>query len=143
MEIVYKFVIGEKVTVDFNAKVDEKFRDELYTIIFEMDEEWRKSDRREDNPERHDSLSDFNDKFKFVENTHSPSVSEQVLKNFDKDKLQNAVTKLKPKEQELLRVLYLNKNPITQVELAKIQNVSVGSIKMKLQRIKAKLKKLL
>ena len=65
------------------------------------------------------------------------------MKNLDKDKLYDAIAKLKPQEQELIHNLYLCQKPISQIELARIKNVSIGSIKMQLQRIKNKLKKLL
>lgn len=53
------------------------------------------------------------------------------------------MSKLKPSEQELIHKLYLDKQPMMQAEYAKINKTSVGSIKMQVQRVKAKLKKLL
>ncbi|MDR1628534.1 MAG: hypothetical protein LBR79_07200 [Oscillospiraceae bacterium] len=135
MKVKYTSVTGTTVSV----KVDK----ELYDVIFEFDEEWRKSDRRESSDERHSRFEEVNDKSEFLEDTKSLDVDEQVFKKFSKDKLYAAISKLKPAEQALLHELYLRKNPISQTELAKIQNISVGSVKMKFQRIKSKLKKLL
>ena len=147
MKIVYKFVNGEKAVVDFNDfkkdEVSDEFKEKLYTVIFEMDEQWRKSDRREDDPERHDSLEVYNDKFKFAEDKYNPSVSEQVFKNFDKDKLYTAISKLKPAEQELLYYLFLKKNFITQAAYAKILGITENAVQLRLAKIKKKLKKIL
>ena len=70
-------------------------------------------------------------------------LDELIFKKSKVDKLYEAISKLKPAEQELIHKLYIDKNPMTQIEYAKIKNVSVGSVKMRLQRVKAKLKKLI
>ena len=70
-------------------------------------------------------------------------LDELIFKKSKVDKLHEAISKLKPAEQELIHKLYIDKNPMTQIEYAKIKNVSVGSVKMRLQRVKAKLKKLI
>lgn len=131
MKIEYKFVNGETVRIEVSGNFEE--------IMLEMDRELKNNNRKE--TRRHDKL------YLFDKDTTSTDLSVDLdgnlFKKFDKDKLYVAVAKLKPNEQELLYILYLNENPISQVELAKNENVSLGSIKMKLLRIKTKLRKLL
>lgn len=131
MKIEYKFVTGEKIHIEVYGKFEE--------IMLELDKNLKNNDRKE--TRRHESLSLFDKD----ENNMDANVDvyEDVIKSLDRDKLYYAIQKLKPKGQELLHNLYLCKNPISQIELARIKNVSIGSIKMQLQRIKAKLKKLL
>ena len=131
MEIEYKFVTGEKIHIEVYGEFEE--------IMLELDKNLENNNRKE--TRRHESLSLFDKD----ENNMDANVDvyEEVIKSLDRDKLYYAIQKLKPKEQELLHNLYFCKNPISQIELARIKNVSVGSIKMQLQRIKAKLKKLL
>lgn len=130
MEIEYKFATVEKVYVEVYGEFEE--------IMIELDKNLKNNERKE--TRRHESLSLFDkDKNDIDANM---DVCEDVIKSLDRDKLYYAIQKLKPKEQELLHNLYLCANPISQIELAKIKNVSVRSIKMQLQRIKAKLKKL-
>lgn len=131
MEIEYKFVNGKKVYIEVYGEFEE--------IMLELDKNLKNNDRKE--TRRHESLSLFDKDENNID--VNMDVYEDVIKSLDRDRLYYAIQKLKPKEQELLHNLYLCKNPISQIELAKIKNVSVGSIKMQLQRIKAKLKKLL
>ena len=131
MKIEYKFVTGEKVYVDVN----EEFED----IIRELDNDLKNNNRKE--TRRHESLN-FLDKDKKIADM-TTDVFEDVLKKLEMDKLYHAISKLKPHEQEIIYNLYLCENPISQAELARIKNVSIGSIKMQLRRIKNKLKKLL
>ncbi len=129
MKIEYKFATGEKVYVDVN----EEFED----IMIELDNELKNNNRRE--TRRHESLNLLDKDKKIADMT--ADVLEDVLKKLDIDKLYDAIAKLKPNEQEIIHNLYLCRNPISQVELARTKNVSIGSIKMQLHRIKNKLKK--
>lgn len=129
MKIEYKFVTGEKVYVDVN----EEFKD----IILELDNELKNNNRKE--TRRHESLNLLDKDKKIADMT--ADVLEDILKKLDIDKLYDAIAKLKPNEQEIIRNLYLCRNPISQIELARIKNFSIGSIKMQLHRIKNKLKK--
>ena len=70
-------------------------------------------------------------------------IAEEILKKIDLDKLQKAISRLKPSEQELLHKLYLDKQTSSQVSIANLENINVSSIKMKLKRIKTKLKNFL
>lgn len=107
--------------------------------MLELDNYLKNNDRKE--TRRHESLSLFDKDENNID--ANMDVYEDVIKSLDRDRLYYTIQKLKLKEQELLHNLYFCKNPISQIELARIKNISVGSIKMQLQRIKAKLKKLL
>ena len=62
-----------------------------------------------------------------------------VCRSFDKDKLYDAIAKLKPQEKELIHKLYLDKNPMTQAEYAKELNISYIVLRKRLERIRRKL----
>lgn len=131
MKIEYKFVTGEKVYVDVN----EEFED----IMLELDNELKNNNRKE--TRRHESLDLLGKNKKNA--CITVDVLEDVLKKLEIEKLYDAIANLKPQEQEIIYSLYLCRNPISESELARIKNVSIGSIKMHLHRIKNKLKKLL
>ena len=131
MKIKYKFVTGEDISIEVYGEFEE--------IMLELDKKLKNNDRKE--TRRHENLSLFDKEEDNID--ANMDVYEDVINNLDRDRLYYALQKLKPKEQELLHTLYFCKNPISQIELSRIKNISVGSIKMQLQRIKAKLKKLL
>jgi RNA polymerase sigma factor (sigma-70 family) len=131
VEIKYKSVDGTIVSIE----TDENFG----TVILEFEHEEELNNRAE--TRRHESLSNFDKDSKNAD--LSINVCEEVFKTFEKDRLYEAISKLKPDEQIFIYELYLRNNPISQVEMAKNKGISVGSIKMKLHRVKEKLKKLL
>ena len=132
MIIKYEFIDGKKIEIAVST--------ELGQVILQIDKEAKNNDRRE--TRRHQSLSKLSDKADLIAD-ESIDIEKDILQKFDMDKLYDAISKLKPSEQELIHKLYLDKHPITQVEYSRSQKISVGSVKMQLQRIKAKLKKLL
>lgn len=132
MIIKYEFLDGKKIEIEVST--------ELGQVILQIDKKAKNSDRRE--TRRHQSLSELSDKADLIAN-ESIDIEKDTLQKFDMDKLYDAISKLKPSEQELIHKLYLDKHPMTQVEYSRSQKISVGSVKMQLQRIKAKLKKLL
>lgn len=132
MIIKYEFLDGKKIEIEVST--------ELGQVILQIDKKAKNSDRRE--TRRHQSLSELSDKADLIAD-ESIDIEKDTLQKFDMDKLYDAISKLKPSEQELIHKLYLDKHPMTQVEYSRSQKISVGSVKMQLQRIKAKLKKLL
>ena len=112
MKIEYRFVTGEKVT----AEISDEFKD----VVIELDKEEYNCNRKETRRHKSLSLSDKN-----IENISiSSDICDDVFKNFDKEKLHNAISRLKPNEQELLHNLYLNDKPITQKEYANILHIN-------------------
>ena len=132
MIIKYEFIDGKKIEIAVST--------ELGQVILQIDKEAKNNDRRE--TRRHQSLSKLSDKADLIAD-ESIDIEKDILQKFDMDKLYDAISKLKPSEQELIHKLYLDKHPMTQVEYSRSQKISVGSVKMQLQRIKAKLEKLL
>lgn len=131
MEIKYKFVNGEETSIEVYGDFEE--------IILELDRDLKNNNRKE--TRRHESLSLLDSaKQSIATNT---DVYSQTLKNLDKDKLYDAIAKLKPQEQELLRNLYLSDKPMTQGQYANISNIKEKSVQEKSRRIRKKLKKLI
>ena len=95
MKIEYRFVTGEKVT----AEISDEFKD----VVIKLDKEEYNCNRKETRRHKSLSLSD-----KCIENISlSSDICDDVFKNFDKEKLHNAISLLKPDEQKLLHNLYL------------------------------------
>ena len=128
MKIEYRFVTGEKATIEINGDFEE--------IILELDKEEYNCNRKETRRHKSLSLSDKN-----IENMSiSSDICDDVFKNFDKEKLHNAISLLKPDEQELINKIYLNKTKLSISDYAKLANVSQNAIKQRLKRIRKKLK---
>lgn len=68
------------------------------------------------------------------------NIEEELLKRVEVDKLYNAISKLKPSEQELIHKLYLDKHPMTQAEYAKSHNIQYTTLRKRIERLKQKLK---
>ena len=131
MKIEYKFVTGENVRIDVTG--------ELEAIMIELDNELKNNNRKE--TRRHESLSLFDKDEKNIDIT--VDILEGICKKFDKDKLYDAIAKLKPHEQDLIYRLYLNKNFMTQAKYAKILGITKNAVQKRMAKIKTKLKKLL
>ena len=128
MKIEYRFVTGEKVT----AEISDEFKD----VVIELDKEEYNCNRKETRRHKSLSLSDKN-----IENISiSSDICDDVFKNFDKEKLHNAIPLLKPDEQELINKIYLNKSKLSILNYAKLANVSQNAIKQRLKRTRKKLK---
>ena len=100
MKIEYRFVTGEKVT----AEISDEFKD----VVIELDKEEYNCNRKETRRHKSLSLSD-----KSIENMSiSSDICDDVFKNFDKEKLHNAISRLKPDEHELSHKVYLDLDKI-------------------------------
>lgn len=131
MKIEYKFVTGEDVSIEVYGEFEE--------IMIELDKNLKNNDRKE--MRRHESLDLLDKDEKNADIT--TDVLEDVLKNLDKDKLYDAIAKLKPEEQELIHKLYLSKSPMTQEQYAKYIGTKVKSVQEKSRRIRRKLEVLM
>ncbi len=132
MIIKYEFIDGKKIEIEVST--------ELGQIILQIDKEAKNNDRRE--TRRHQSLSELSDKADLIAD-ESIDIEKDILQKFDMDRLYDAISKLKPSEQELIHKLYLDKQVMAQAEYARRKNVSEVAIWKKVQRIKDKLKKLM
>lgn len=127
MKVEYKFVTGEKVSVEVYGKLEE--------IMLELDKELKNNNRKE--IRRHESLNLFD---RYERNADiTTDIFGDVLKNFDENKLYDAISKLKPQEQELIHKLYLDEKPITQVDYAKELHISYIVLRKRIERIRRKL----
>lgn len=130
MIIKYEFLDGKKIEIEVST--------ELGQVILQIDKEAQNNNRRE--TRRHQSLSALSDKADLVADEN---IEEDILQKFDMEKLYDAISKLKPSEQELIHKLYLDKQVVAQAEYARRKNVSEVVIWKKVQRIRDKLKKLI
>ena len=131
MKIEYKFVTGEDVSIEVYGEFEE--------IMLELDRNLKNNDRKE--TRRHESLDLFDKDERNSDIT--VDILGDVCRNFDKDKLYDAIAKLKPQEKELIHKLYLDKNPMTQAEYARNINISDAAMWKKIQRIRDKIKRLI
>ena len=132
MVIKYEFVNGEKVETSVS--------NDLGTTMLQIERETKNNDRRE--TRRHQSLNAMQDKADMLIDKNI-NVEEDFLRRTEMDKLYEAISKLKPAEQELIHKLYLDKHPMTQAEYARSINISDAAMWKKVQRIRDKLKKLI
>lgn len=129
MVIKYEFVTGEKV--EFEVSND------LSNAMLQIERETRNNDRRESR--RHQSLSEIQDKADvFIDK--NVNIEEDFLKRVEVDKLYEAISKLKPSEQEIIHKLYLDKHPMTLTEYATSNNISCTTLRKRLERLRKKLK---
>ena len=131
MKIEYKFVTGEDVSIEVYGEFEE--------IMLELDRNLKNNDRKE--TRRHESLDLFDKDERNSDIT--VDILGDVCRSFDKDKLYDAIAKLKPQEKELIHKLYLDKNPMTQAEYARNINISDAAMWKKIQRIRDKIKRLI
>ena len=131
MVIKYEFINGEKFEIEVSS--------DLSNTIVQIESEIIKSNRRE--TMRHQSISEILDKSDMLIDPNI-NVEEEILKRFASYKLHEAISKLKPKEQELIHKLYLDKQTMSQAEYAKSLGVTENSIKQSAKWIKKKLRKL-
>ena len=129
MEVTYSFVNGENVIVSVG--------EELGKTIMQLDRDLYNNNHKE--TRRHQSLNEMLDKADtFVDK--NVNIENDFLRRSDVDKLYNAISKLKPSEQDLIHKLYLSKNPMTQAEYAKTLGITENAVQLRLSKIKRKLK---
>ena len=129
MIIKYEFLNGEKIEVEIS--------DDLGNTILQIEKDTKNRDRRE--TRRHQSLNELQNEIQ----DKTVDIEEEILKRIDLDKLQKAIFKLKPSEQELLHKLYLDKHIRTQVQYSKLLGITENTVKQKVKWLKSKFKKLL
>ncbi len=92
MVIKYEFVTGEKAEFELSS--------DLSNTTQQIESEIKNSDRRE--TRRHQSLSELMDKAEILTDKNV-NIEEEFLKRVEVDKLYEAISKLKPSEQEIIR----------------------------------------
>ena len=132
MEFTYKFVNGENIKVSV-AK-------EFESVMMQLERDLYNNNHKE--TRRHQSLSEMIDKSDMLIDKRV-DLDELIFKKSKVDKLYEAISKLKPTEQELIHKLYLCKHPMTQTEYAKILGITENAVKQRVKWLRNKLKKLL
>ena len=107
----------------------------LGETILQIDNEIKNSNRRE--TRRHQSLNELNDKADLIVD-EGINIEENFSQKLEMDKLYAAISKLKPSEQELIHKLYLDKQPMTQAEYAKITGITENAVRKRVAKIKTK-----
>lgn len=120
-------------TVSF--KVDQKWSN----LILEIEREQYNVNHKESR--RHEGLSLFDKDSK--NSDLKANVCGQVLKKFSKDKLYATISKLKPKEQDLVQKIYLDDPQISQEEYAKELGIPAATLRKRTERVRDKLENLL
>lgn len=132
MVIKYAFINDEMVEIEVS--------DDLWFKILQIDKDIKNNDRKE--TRRHQSFNKIIDKADMLIDK-TINIDELILKNSKVDKLYEAISKLKPTEQELIHKLYLDKHPMTQSQYAKTVGITENAIKQRVKWLRKKLKRLL
>jgi len=129
MKIEYKFVNGEKASIDVSGDFEK--------IILELDRNLYNNNHAE--TRRHISLDDFNQN-KNVFADIEAGFEEQISNQVDKELLHKAISMLKPDEKSLIYRLCLSDKPMTQKQYADVLGITENAVQLRLAKIKKKLK---
>ena len=127
MKFTYRYVTGEVVEVE----VDDKFGEQI--IDFEHESELK--DRAE--TRRHQSIDQMHEESGF--DIADPSFNVNSFN--DQISLQDAISKLAPPQQLLIRRIYFERLSITDV--ARMEGVTEGAVRKRLNKALVALKKIL
>lgn len=125
MLITYEFATGEKVQVD----IDSEFGD----IILQFEKAEKLNNRAE--TRKHQSLD--------TTIYHSPGTEIDMLRQFEVNRLYEAIQKLSPEEQDLVHKIYLDPQTISQKEYARRFQMTLSIVEKNIAKTKAKLRKIL
>ena len=128
MIIEYKFVTGEMIEIEVP--------DEIGEVSITIDRDIYNSDHRE--TRRHESYSNDSDKQETLVDK-SADVLGAVEKRFEYENLSNAMQHLQPQQQELVRRVFFEGEPI--VAIAKDLGITKQACNNRLNKIYNQLKK--
>ena len=129
-EINYKFSDGTKQTV--------KVSDEFYSVYEQMNNEEKSNNRKE--TRRHISMDYLNENnMQFS----APAINlfDQLIASIDSEKLNNAISKLNPMQQTLLRRVYFFNE--TMASISRELGISKSAVTQQMKVVLAHLKKIL
>ncbi len=112
--------------------------DELYALHLELVQQEKRNHWKE--TRRHISLNYLTENGIDFEDKAADSLS-AYLRREDDERIHNAITKLLPEQQELIKKIFYEGKTIT--EIAKAENVGKSAIANRLTRIYIKIKKFL
>ncbi len=130
MKIKYQFATGEIVEIEVDEALGE--------IVVELERVEYNSNRRE--TRRHESYSDDNDKQEKLEDK-SIDVEAAAEWNADKKNLDDAISQLKPYQQELVQKIFYQ--GLSETEIARELGISQQAISKQLKVIYKNLKNFL
>jgi RNA polymerase sigma factor (sigma-70 family) len=116
----------------------------IIETLHSLDDEEVDNERRE--TRRHSSFDDLNDKAGMLIDPDG-DVEERTISKLERErfktKVDNAISTLKPKEQNIIKWLYLSDKPLSQAEVGERLGMAEDSVKKSALRIRAKLKEIL
>lgn len=129
-EINYKFCDGTKQTV--------KVSDEFYSVYEQMNNEEKSNNRKE--TRRHISMDYLNEN-NMQFSAPTSNLFDQLIASIDSEKLNNAISKLNPMQQTLLRRVYFFNE--TKASISRELGISKSAVTQQMKVILAHLKKIL
>ena len=129
-KIKYEFADGTTSEIEVT--------DELYALHLELVQQEKRNHWKE--TRRHISLNYLTENGIDFEDKAADSLS-AYLRREDNERIHNAITKLLPEQQALIKKIYYEGKTIT--EIAKAENVGKSAIANRLTRIYIKIKKFL
>jgi RNA polymerase sigma factor (sigma-70 family) len=116
----------------------------IIETLHSLDDEEVDNDRRE--TRRHSSFDELTDKAGMLIDPDG-DVEERILSKLERDrtktKVDNAISTLKPREQNIIKWLYLSDKPLSQAEVGERLGIAEDSVKKSAFRIREKLKEIL
>ncbi|MBZ9633326.1 sigma-70 family RNA polymerase sigma factor [Clostridium sp. FP1] len=116
----------------------------MIQTLHSLDDEEVDNNRRE--TRRHNSLDEITDKDdSFIDKTVTieESTLDKIESKDTQERVRQAVSTLKEKEEQIIEWLYLSPTPLSQAEVGKILGIAEDSVKKSAMRIRKKLKELL
>ena len=115
----------------------------IIETLHSLDDEEVDNDRRE--TRRHSSFDELNDKAGMLIDPDG-DVEERIISKLEREKaktkVDNAISTLKPKEQNIIKWLYLSDKPLSQAEVGERLGIAEDSVKKSAFRIREKLKEI-
>jgi len=117
---------------------DVEVSEELGAVLMELDREEYNSNQTE--TRRHASLSSKNDKWNTLVDT-TVDVENEIICNFEYERLHKAMKQLLPMQQELLKKVFFD--GVSMSEIARRENVDKSAVSHRFQTISKRIKKYL
>ena len=116
----------------------------IIETLHSLDDEEVDNDRRE--TRRHSSFDELNDKAGMLTDPDG-DVEDRIVSTLERERTKtivyNAVSALKPKEQNIVKWLYLSDKSLSQAEVGERLGIAEDSVKKSAFRIREKLKEIL
>lgn len=130
MKVRYEFLTGEIVEIE----VPETFG----KVMIEVDKDIQNSDRRE--TRRHYSVDSLEEQGRQFHDVDS-NVEEAVMRREEQELLHNALQMLLPQQRALVQKVFFQGR--TMVDIAREEGVNVQAIQNRINKIKARLRKII